>query len=147
MPRVYTSIYIPVPVETVFNYVTTPGNWPKWHPSSLEVSGATDHSLEVGEQTTEKFLVSGRRGIVTWTVRERVFPQRWVIEGKVESRSTRGTISYTTSPQESGTFFEREFVYTVDNPFMALLDRLLVRSNIEAESRQALQQLKQVLTR
>jgi len=112
----------------------------------MEVSGATDHSLEVGEQTTEKFLVSGRRGVVTWTVRERVFPQHWVIEGVVAGRNTKGTISYTTSPQDNGTFFEREFVYTVENPLLMLLDRLLIRPNIEAESRKALQQLKQALT-
>ena len=66
MTRLYTTIQIQAPTERVFDYVTTPGNWPVWHPSSLGVSGATDHSLEPGERVTEGFLVAGRRGRVVW---------------------------------------------------------------------------------
>ena len=50
MTRVYNTIWIRAPIERVFDYVTTPGNWPVWHPSSLGVSGATDHSLDPGER-------------------------------------------------------------------------------------------------
>jgi uncharacterized protein YndB with AHSA1/START domain len=60
--RICKSIRIQTPVEEVFEYVTTPGNWPAWHPSSLGVDGATDHSLEPGEQVTEEYRVAGRRG-------------------------------------------------------------------------------------
>jgi uncharacterized protein YndB with AHSA1/START domain len=109
MTRVYRAIEIDVPAEQVFDYVTTPGNWPDWHPSSLGVSGATDHSLEPGEQVTEEFLVAGRRGRVVWTVREREAPRRWVIEGRVEAGGG-GTITYTETPHAGGTTFERAFV-------------------------------------
>jgi ketosteroid isomerase-like protein len=68
MIRIYTAIHLTQPVEVVFDYVTTPGHWPRWHPSSLAVSGATGRSLMVGEQVTEEFLVAGRRGQVVWTV-------------------------------------------------------------------------------
>ena len=40
MTRVTTTTEISRPVEEVFDYLTTPGNWPRWHPSSLAVSGA-----------------------------------------------------------------------------------------------------------
>jgi uncharacterized protein YndB with AHSA1/START domain len=53
MSRIYTSATIRWPVEVVFDYITTPGHWPEWHPSSLGVSGATDHSLAVGEQVPQ----------------------------------------------------------------------------------------------
>ena len=145
MTRIYTPISIPLPMETVFNYVTTPGNWPQWHPSSRGVSGATDHSLEIGEQVTEKFLIGGRRGQVTWTVRDRVFPQRWVIEGTVAGAAGKGTITYTLRADEHGTLFEREFIYTMANPLLSLLGWLVVRRHMETESLQAVQQLKQVL--
>ncbi len=144
MTYIYTTIQIQTPIERVFDYVTTPGNWPRWHPSSLGVSGATDHSLEPGEQVTEEFRVAGRRGSVVWTVREREAPRRWVIEGQVQGGGD-GTITYTLAPHDGGTTFEREFVYDMANPLLALLDRLLLRRRVEAESAEALRRLKDVL--
>jgi uncharacterized protein YndB with AHSA1/START domain len=144
MARIHTTIQIRKPIEDVFDYVTTPGNWPEWHPSSLGVSGATDHPLEVGEQVTEDFLVAGRRGHVVWTVCERQAPLRWVIEGKVEGGG-EGRIAYTLTPGTDGTRFEREFVYTMPNPLLALLDRLVFQPRVEAESAEALRRLKQTL--
>lgn len=146
MTRIYKSIQIHTPIEQVFDYVTTPGNWPEWHPSSLGVSGATDHSLEPGEKVTEKYLVAGRRGSVVWTVRERTAPRRWIIEGQAEGGGG-GTITYTLTAQDGGTFFERDFVYAMPNALLALLDRLVLRRRVDAESAEALRRLKDVLER
>jgi uncharacterized protein YndB with AHSA1/START domain len=146
LTRIHTTIRTDSPVERVFEYATTPGNWPEWHPSSLGVSGATDHSLEPGEQVTEEFRVAGRRGRVEWTVRERTVPRRWVIEGKVKSGGS-GTITYTLIPDTGGTTFEREFVYATPNGLLALLDRLVLRRRIEVESAEALGRLKAALER
>lgn len=146
MTRVYKSIQIHAPIEQVFDYVTTPGNWPEWHPSSLGVRGATDHSLEPDEQVTEEYLVAGRRGSVVWTVRERTAPRRWVIEGQVAGGGG-GTITYTLTPQDGGTLFERDFVYTMPNLLLALLNSLVLRRRVEAESTEALRRLKDVLER
>jgi uncharacterized protein YndB with AHSA1/START domain len=145
MTRVYTSTHINKPIDQVYDYITTAGNWPQWHPSSLGVTGATDHSAQVGEQITEKFLVAGRRGEATWTVRERHAPSRWIIEGVVGGSGSGGIITYTLTRKDGGTFFEREFVYHFRNPLFALLDGLLVRPRVEAESSEALRRLKQVL--
>lgn len=146
MTRIYTSIEIPRPVEDVFAYVTTPGTWPNWHPSSLGVSGATDHSLEVGEQVTEAFSVAGRRGTATWTVQEREPPHRWVISGQIANSTSGGVLIYRCSSQGNGTLFEREFVYHITRPLYIVLDWVLVRPRVQAESRQALRQLQAVLT-
>ena len=81
MTRIHTAIHIRKPIAEVFMHVTTPCNWPHWHPASLAVSGATDHSLECGEQVTEDFQVGGRRARALWTVKECEAPRRWVIEG------------------------------------------------------------------
>ncbi len=147
MSRILTTVRIQAPVEEVFDYVTTPGNWPEWHPSSLGVSGAADHSLEPGEQVTEEYRVAGRRGRVTWTVRERVAPRRWVIDGRIEGGGG-GSITYTLTPGPDGTTsFEREFVYAMPNALLALLDRLVLRRRVEAESKEALRRLRSVLER
>jgi uncharacterized protein YndB with AHSA1/START domain len=144
MTRIRTTIRIDEPVERVFGYVTTPGNWPEWHPSSLGVSGATDHPLGPGERVTEEFRAAGRRGRVVWTVRERDDPRRWVIDGRVEGGGG-GTITYTLTPDAGGTTFERELVYAMPNRLLALLDRLVLHRRVEAESAEALRRLKAVL--
>jgi uncharacterized protein YndB with AHSA1/START domain len=144
MPRVVTRAIIARSPEEVFAYVTTPDHWPAWHPSSLGVAGETDHSLTVGEEVTESFLVAGRRGKAVWTVRGREEPRRWVIFGQVEGSGT-GTITYRLTPQEGGTAFEREFTYEMNNPILALLERLVLRRRIDAESTEAVRRLKERL--
>jgi uncharacterized protein YndB with AHSA1/START domain len=142
--RIVSSIFIRRPIEQVFTYLTTPANWPQWHPASRCVSGTTGHSLECGEQVTEDYEVAGRPGRAIWTVRERHAPTRWVIEGQAESGGT-ATITYTLTPESDGTAFERELLYTIPRPLGVLLDRLLWRRRVRQESTEALRRLKQVL--
>src|SRR5438128_2594457 len=104
--RFVTAVEIGRPIERVFDFVTTPANWPRWHPASLRVLGPADHPLLVGEQVTEEFRVAGQAGSAVWTVRERQAPLRWVIEGASENGS-RATITYTLTPQDGGTHFRR----------------------------------------
>ena len=80
---------------------------------------------------TEEFLVAGRRGRVIWTVTERVVPSRWVIEGEISGRKS-GIVTYTLSPRDNGTYFEREFVYSLPNFLLNLLDLFVIRRRIEA---------------
>lgn len=145
MTYIYSVSLIHQPVQQVFDYVTTPENWPQWHPASLQVSGATDHPLTVGEQVTEAYRVAGRRGRVVWTVRECVPRQRWIIEGQIVGSAHGGTIVYRFSPSAGGTLFEREFTYTLAGSFMRLFGWLVLQRRVQAESDEALRRLKDVL--
>ncbi|MCB9148735.1 MAG: SRPBCC family protein [Caldilineaceae bacterium] len=145
MTRMYTQIHIERSPSKVFDFVTTPANWPRWHPSSLGVEGATAHSLAVGEQVTESFHVAGRRGQVIWTVMERDAPHRWVIDGRIVGRNAGGVVSYTLQPDGEGTLFQREFTYPTPTLFFTIIDRLVVRRRVQKESEQATQQLKTLL--
>lgn len=113
MTRIVSSITIGRRPATVFSYITTPAYWPEWHPSSLAVSGATDHSLALGEQVTERYRVAGLEGTVIWTVTERDEPRRWAITGEiVGGGGAGGTVSYTLTPHgDDATRFERVFEY------------------------------------
>jgi uncharacterized protein YndB with AHSA1/START domain len=137
-------VEIRVPIERVYSYVTTPANWPVWHVNSIAVSGATDHSLQPGEQVTEEFRIAGRRGLVTWTVQERVEPHHWVLSGKVAGGGV-GTITYTLVAGDGVTGCAREFAYEMPNPLLALLDRIVIRRRIAADAGQAVHRLKEVL--
>ena len=146
MTTIVTTATIARPIAEVFDYVTTPAHWLVWHPSSLGLHGATDHSLQVGEQVTEDFRVAGRSGSVTWKVVAREAPTRWAISGEVAAGG-KGTITYTLSAAGAGTNFRREFVYTMPNWFADILDRLFIRRRIEAESIEAVARLKRALER
>jgi len=139
--RIHTEARIGRPPQAVFDYVTTPGHWPEWHPSSQGVSGATDHSLKPGERVTEQFRVAGRSGLVVWMVTDSRPPQAWVIEGEVDGRKA-GTVAYTLTADGDGTRFTRDFTYRSPNLLFAFLNRLALRQRIEAESAEAVRRLK-----
>ena len=143
--RIVNEVAIARPPQQVYDYVTTPGNWPRWHPSSVGVHGATDHSLAMGESVVEDFIVAGRHGSVTWTVVAREAPSRWSIDGKnVDSRGG-GTVTYTLRPEGGGTRFERVLTYHMPNLLAGILDHFGVRERVAAESAEAVARLKAAL--
>ena len=140
MTRIRSTAAIARPPAEVFAFVTTPGHWPDWHPSSLGVSGATDHSLAPGEQVTERYRVAGAEGTVVWTVTAREEPVRWTISGEIVGRGFGGTVSYELTPDEGrATRFERVFEYPTPEP-AALAEQ--VERQIQSESDEAVRRLK-----
>ncbi|MBB3180551.1 SRPBCC family protein [Variovorax sp. Sphag1AA] len=142
--RIVSEADIARPPSDVYAYVTTPGHWPEWHPSSLGVHGAVDHSLLVGETVEEDFSVAGRTGRVTWRVTDREPDRYWRIAGTIGGREA-GTVSYTLTARAEGTHFMRVFEYGAPNLLFALLNRWTIRQQIDEESRTAVRQLKQRL--
>lgn len=130
----------------VFDYVTTPGHWPEWHPSSIRVAGTVDHSLGVGEECTEEYRVAGRHGVCVWRVLDRDAPKKWTITAEAQGGGA-ATITYSLSPAGDGTRFLRSMTYTMPNWFFALLDALVLHKRIEAESEEAVTRLKARLER
>jgi hypothetical protein len=146
MSRVYSSALIRQPVDLVFNYVTTPGNWPRWLLSSLAVTGATNHSPRVGEQVIEEFRIAGRLGRAVWTVVECVEPTRWVIAGEVVGNRNGGRVVFSFHPHGQGaTLFERQFFYEPRKAVQRLADHLFIRTRIARESAEAMARLRERL--
>jgi uncharacterized protein YndB with AHSA1/START domain len=144
MARIVTAIEIRAPIERAFDYATTPGNWPRWHPASRAVSGATDHSAGPGERIIEEIETGGRRWRAVWTVVERTPPHRWAIEGAAEGGGS-ATLTYRLTPRDDGTRFERELVYRTPNLRLAIMDVLVIRRRMAAQSAEALRRLKGIL--
>jgi uncharacterized protein YndB with AHSA1/START domain len=141
---IQTSRHLPLPIECVFDYVTTSGNWPAWHPASQAVMGQIHSPMRRGEQVVEHFRLASYEGIVTWTVSEREPPYHWRIEGAIDGQ-VRAIITYTLTPDENGTFFERTFAYCLHRRWVSVLDNLLLRRFMVAESSRALRRLRKVM--
>jgi uncharacterized protein YndB with AHSA1/START domain len=144
MSRIVGAIEIDAPIAQVFDYATTAGNWPTWHSASRAVSGAVDRLAPPGARIAEEIHSSGRDWRAVWTVRTSEPPRLWVIEGKAAGGGS-AALTYRLTAVAAGTRFERELVYRMPNLWLALLDRLVIRRCMAAESAQALRQLKQVL--
>jgi uncharacterized protein YndB with AHSA1/START domain len=145
MTRIATVVSIRRPIDAVFDYVTTPANWPKWHPASRSVSGAADHSLLIGEMVTEEFVVGGRAGSCVWHVREREAPHLWMITASTPQGQAE--ITYRLTSQGDDTTFERKLTYAMSGIGFKILDFLLMRWRMRRESRLALKRLKEQLER
>jgi len=143
--RIHNTVDIARPPDAVFRFVTTPATWPKWHPATLAVEGATDYALEFGEQVTEDYYVSaGLRNRARWTVVERDAPRRWRIDGRGKL-GDEASITYTLVPTPTGTRFERELRYRMPNRLAAWLESLFIRRRVAEQSALALRRLKSVL--
>ena len=66
--RIRNSVSLSKDPEAVFAYVTTPANWPKWHPSSIGVSGPADHQL--GDRLGIRAKVETDSAEAVWRLRE-----------------------------------------------------------------------------
>jgi hypothetical protein len=142
MTRVVSTIRIRRDIADVFDFFTTPENWPEWHPASISVAGATDHSLAIGEEVTEEFLAAGRRGSAVWRVTAREAPCLWRIESSATEASA--TITYRLHTDAGMTVFERDMQYYFGPPMISP-KAMFLRLRMERESREALFRAKQIL--
>ena len=141
--RVVSTVRIHQPIGNVFAFFTTPKNWPLWHPASISVSGATDHSLEIGEEVTEEFRAGNGKRTAVWRVTAREAPRLWRIE--TAPGKTRVTITCRLRTEGEDTVFERDMQYRFGGLWYSLLDPFVIRPRIERESAQAVANAKEML--
>jgi len=143
MTRILSTICIHRDIADVFDFLTTPKNWPEWHPASISVVGSTDHSLAIGEEVMEEFLAAGRRGSAVWRVTAREAPYLWRIESSASEASA--TITYRLRTEAGMTVFERDMQYNFGQTWLIILDALFVRRRMQRQSREALFRTKHIL--
>lgn len=142
--RLFHRIRIARPPQQVFDYATTPARWPEWHPSSLRLEPGAEQPLKAGARFEEDVRAGGRAGHLRWQVRRCEPPRLWIADAEV-SNGAQLTLTYRISPDDGGVLFERELLYRLPNVVLRLLNQLLLRRRLTAESALSLQQLKQVL--
>ncbi len=141
MNRMQHEILIHQPVADVFDYVSTPGRWPEWHPSSLRLEAGAEAPLPAGARFEEDIHAGGRKAHLSWIVLDAQRPTRWCAEARADNGLTL-TLEYRLEPTGTGTRFVRTLEYTLPNTLMRLYNAVIGRRRIERESRQSLQQLR-----
>jgi uncharacterized protein YndB with AHSA1/START domain len=121
-----TAISIARAPEDVFDFVTTPANWPKFWPLTIRVEGETVAPLALGGHCIEHVWVGPWRGRFAWTASEVSRPNRFVLTGEAITedlpremlallRDVPCRIEYTiTSDAGRGTHFERVMTYPIE---------------------------------
>src|SRR4051794_5156285 len=143
MSYVRNTIVIARPLAAVFDMATTGEHWPAWHPATKAVSGAVDHSIQMGEQLTEEARIAGRDGSAIWTCGERAPPHKLALEATGNSGRATFRLAYTFEPVEAGTQMTRELTYQIEG--LRRNEHLTVGRAMREQSGQAMENLKAFL--
>ena len=142
MNRMQHSIHIAAAPRAVLDYASTPALWPEWHPASLRLEPGAEHPLTLGERFEEDIKTAGRDAHLSWVVEECEPGRLWAARAQADNGAGI-FVRYRVAEAAGGTSFARELEYTLANPLLRLLNLLVLRRRIDAESRLSLQQLKQ----
>ena len=109
--------------------------------------GATDHSLEIGEEVSEEFRAGNGKGTAVWRVTARDAPRLWRIEAMPASQAAKAqvTITYRLRTQGEDTVFERDMHYQFGGFWLSLLDPFVIRPRMQRESARAVSNAKEIL--
>lgn len=113
------SVLIDAPVEKVFAFVTTVGNWTRCHPGNTGITGVSDRPLKLGEPFVEHAQLAEDlpKLDLEWIVSEVDEPLRWVVAlGESPWGMESIEIAYECEPHGDGTRFRRttRFVGTAE---------------------------------
>ncbi|KJE23383.1 Polyketide cyclase / dehydrase and lipid transport [Frankia torreyi] len=111
MPQVSDELVTDRPIEAVFDFTTTAGYWPRWHPTARRVAGEVDRPAQLGDRIGEQVTVAGVDNTVTWTIVGCDRPHRLELTTNVDAGRVR--IGYDLAVLADG---RTRFRRTVDFP-------------------------------
>ena len=153
MPTIVADVLINAPAAAVFDFATTPANWPRFWPITLGVSGDVDRPAAVGARWTEQVQISFWRGEFHWVAAERNRPVSFVMRGRSQGEgwagkllpSTTGQIAYTLTESAGRTHFHRVMEYPDPTLVLKVMDVLVMRRAMTRAINEALQALKTIV--
>ena len=137
------SVLVRRPIAAVFDTATTARYWPRWHPASRRVSGATDHPLQLGEQITERAWIARLPGTLRWTCVAQDRPHRLALEAP--GPPLHAWIVYTFDQRGPEVLVTRTFSYTITVPLGGIVDALLVAGMMKKQATEAVVNLRALL--
>jgi hypothetical protein len=141
MSRTSNSVFINRPILAVFEFATTPANWPRYHPNSLGVSGVTARPVRVGDVTREHARLMGRDGEGDWKVIGHDGPHQ--VMWTIDNPGFKATLTYAFERQDGGTQFTRILAY--QTPELPEAAQAAFERFMAEESEKAVQNMKRVM--
>lgn len=153
MPEIVADIVIDAPAAAIFDFATTPANWPRFWPITLGVTGDVDGPAIVGARWTEQVKIAFWRGEFHWEATARTRPSSFEMRGTSQGHgwlgrllpSETGRIAYTLTETAGRTHFHRVMDYPDPNLVLKILDALVMRRSMTRAINQALQTLKSLV--
>jgi len=142
-PVVTSVIAIARPASEVFEYVSTPASWARWHHATRPVREVSEQPLGLGQTVLEHVGMSGRRFQGRWTVCACEPHKRWAIATDTPHGVAR--ITYLISAEGTGCRLERRLQFRSKHWLWRLFDANLSRWMLEQQASRALRRLKALL--
>ncbi len=145
------SIVIERPAAEVFDFVTTPSNWPRWYPITRKVEmkrGVPGVPAEAGFEVDEHIRILGLPFTFAWRFSYVQAPCYATYLGRARFWGGLASIQYYLRPTGEGataTLFERRLEYVQTNPLSQVLDLLVVRRLFRRASQNGLAAMKRAL--
>ena len=138
------AIEIERPAGRVFDFVSTPALWHRWHPATRSVREVPERPLTRGEHMVEQIAAAGRHFDARWVVEVCEAPAVWVISTDTPRGGARKR--YRITPLgASACRFERSLDFHSKGWFWRALDGSVTRWVLMRQSARALRNLKRVL--
>jgi uncharacterized protein YndB with AHSA1/START domain len=143
MQRIVHTVELRAPPQEVFDFVTNPVQWVRWHPATHSVRGVEDRPLRLGERVIEHIQAAHREFDAEWKVVACEAPQLW----QLETATPLGASVLTYSLQSSasgGTRFERTCTFRSEGAW-SLLDANVTKWMLAAQAKKALKNLRRIV--
>jgi Polyketide cyclase / dehydrase and lipid transport len=141
MTQVINQISIAGPIADVFDIVTTTRYWPRWHPATIAVGGATERPLALGDVIHERARIGARVYKGAWSVAEHVYPERVVL--RIAGRPIQ--ITYAFESAGPATVFRRALAYQPERFLGSVADPSALERLIYHQSEAALHMLRHLV--
>ena len=144
MHRIVHTTELAAPPGQVFDFVTNPAQWVRWHPATHSVRGVEDRPLQLGETVIEHIKAAHREFDATWKVVACERPVLWQLETATDLGAS--VLTYRLEPSASGgTRFERTCDFR-SHGVWRLLDGNVTKWMLAAQAKKALANLKALVT-
>ena len=140
MQRIVHTIELAASPRQVFDFVTNPAQWHRWHPATHSVRGVEDRPLALGETVIEHIVAAHREFDAQWKVVACEPAKLWRLETSTPLGAS--VLTYRLTPTATGgTYFQRTCDFRSEGAWR-LLDGNVTKWMLARQAQKALENLR-----